>query len=59
MSSWLGFALVVFITTFVANVVVVAIWPDSDVEWATSAVIAASTAIALALVYRRRDKPRQ
>jgi hypothetical protein len=54
MSKWLEFGLVVFVTTFLANVIVVALWPDSSVEWITSAVVAASTAIALTLVYRRR-----
>lgn len=54
MNSWLGFGVVVFVTTLLVNVVVVALWPDSSVEWLTSAVIAASTAVALTLVYRRR-----
>ena len=59
MSKWLAFALVVFVTTFLANVVVVALWPDSAVEWMTSAVIAAATAVALTLVYGRRCDLRQ
>lgn len=57
MSKWLAFAIVVFVTTFLANVIVVAFWPDSTVEWITSAVIAAATAVALTLVYRRRGDP--
>lgn len=52
--SKLAFAIVVFVAAFLANVIVVALWPDSTVEWITSAVIAAATAAALTLVYRRR-----
>lgn len=55
MSKWFAFAIVVFVTTFLANVIAVALWPDSTVEWITSTVVAAATAVALTLVYRRRD----
>lgn len=59
MTKWLEFAIVVFVTTFVANVIVVALWPDSAVDWITSAVIASATAVVLTLVYRRRVDPGQ
>jgi hypothetical protein len=59
MSKWPAFALVVFVPTFLANLVVVALWPDNAVGWITSAVTAAATAVALTLVYRRRGDLRQ
>lgn len=59
MSSWLVFAIVVFVTTFLANVLVVSFWPESTVDWITSMVVAAASAIALTLIYRRRGDLRQ
>jgi len=53
MARRLRFGALVFVTAFVVNVVVVAVWPDGDVDWVTSAVVAAATAIALTAIVAR------
>lgn len=58
MDRWYAFALVVFATTFIVNIVVVAIWPDRSVEWLTSAVVAAVVSVVLTVLARRQSKGR-
>lgn len=58
MDRWYAFALVVFATTFIVNIVVVAVWPDRSVEWLTSAVVAAVVSVVLTVLARRQSKGR-
>ncbi|MDH3250474.1 MAG: hypothetical protein OEQ47_16005 [Acidimicrobiia bacterium] len=53
MKTGLAVGLVVFVATFVTNVVVVAVWPDNEVDWAASVIVAATTAVVLTFVFRR------
>lgn len=55
MRRWVGFALVVFATTLVVNVVVVSLWPENPVDWLASVVVAATTSVVLTFVYRRGE----
>ncbi|MGD2100975.1 MAG: hypothetical protein PVG83_01965 [Acidimicrobiia bacterium] len=58
MDRWYAFAFVVFATTFIVNVVVVALWPDRSVEWLTSAVVAGVVSVVLTVLARRRSDGR-
>lgn len=53
MKTELAVGLVVFVATFVTNVAVVAVWPDNEVDWAASVIVAATTAVVLTLIFRR------
>jgi hypothetical protein len=53
MKTGLAVGLVVFVATFVTNVAVVAVWPDNEVDWAASVIVAATTAVVLTFVFRR------
>lgn len=53
MKTGLAVGLVVFVATFVTSVVVVAVWPDNEVDWAASVIVAATTAVVLTFVFRR------
>lgn len=52
MRSLLTIGMVVFVVTFVTNVVVVAVWPGNEVDWAASAIVAGTSAVLLAVVFR-------
>ena len=60
MGSSLRLSLVVFVVAFLANVVVQGLWPDRGIDWYAAVVIAAATAVALAVVdrlfFRRRGQ---
>lgn len=53
---WLYFAMIVFAVTFLANVAVVALWPDSAIDWGSSVVIAGVVAITLTILQRTRER---
>lgn len=56
MTDWLAYGAIVFLTTFVVNVGVTALWPNGDVDLSTSAVVAGATSFALGFIrWRTRD----
>lgn len=56
MRSGYVLGLVVFAVTFVAHLAVTALWPDNDVDWGATTVVAGSTAVVLTIVLRRGDR---
>jgi hypothetical protein len=56
MPGWAMYWLLVFASAFIANIVVVALWPDSEPDLYTAAVIGAATATALVVVERMRGR---
>lgn len=52
----LEFGAVVFVVTFVVNVLVVALWPDSSIDWAASFIVAGVAAIVLTIIQRTRGR---
>jgi len=52
MGHSLRLTLVVFVSAFLVNVVVQGLWPHRSIDWYVAVVIAAATAVALAVVDR-------